>query len=243
MTMRIRFTRAGYAVAAGIAATAMLGLSAAANASVAAKPAATNACGRHCVNVSFVNPGRHYLLASHSGLNVKNNLIVLTHGSNGAAKEDFTEIRAGSVNSLYCDGGTAIAVFTDRQCQLLASAGLSTARTFQLAFNPNNGGPKNMCIGTWNNSTPVTDGKLRLVPCGVAADTVMILARRLPVGHTTAGYWMINGGSDNFSNPVVATSNGSEPRWETVDINGGRAVDTQEVRLTNGPFGPAPRRA
>jgi hypothetical protein len=240
MIMRIRFTRAGYAVAAGVAVTAMLGLSAAA---AYAEPAATTACGHNCTDVSFVNPGRTAILASHSGYNSYNNLVRLVAGSNGAAKEDFTEVHVGKVDVLYCIGSAARpgSVFTNRQCQLLKIAGLDKATTMQLAFNPNNGGPKTMCIGTWNNTAPVINGQMRLVTCGVTADTVMILATHLPGGHVSplGSFWMINGGSDNFSNPVVATSDGtypSSPTWNTVVFNGNRGVDTQEVRLAHGPF-------
>src|SRR5580692_783826 len=59
MIMRIRFTRAGYAVAAGVAVTAMLGMGAsAAGASVShAKPLASTACGAACSDASFQVPG------------------------------------------------------------------------------------------------------------------------------------------------------------------------------------------
>ncbi len=251
--MRIRFTRAGYAVAAGVAATAMLGLSAAPSAGAA--PAATTACRFHCVDISFVNPGKNAILGVHSGMAVYNNLVRLLPGSNGAYKEDFSEITVGTVDPLYCDGSVPVSsLFTPRQCLLLKSAHLDKARTFQLAFNGNNGGSKQLCIGTWNNTTPVVNGNLRLVTCGVAADTVLIQTSHLPIG-TTSGKkvakaavakpvshgcpWLINGGSDNFSNPVVATSDGtypSQPTWSTVDVNGGKAIDTQEVCITKGPF-------
>jgi len=238
--MRIRFTRAGYALAAGVAVTAMLGMSAA---SASPMPTfATNACSFHCVNVHFLQPGKHAILGVHSGWNTNNNLVRLLPGSNGASKEDFSEIHTGKVSSLYCFGSVPYpgSVFTARQCQLLKLAGLSNAFTFQLAFNPNNGGPETECIGAWSNTSPIIDGKLRLVPCGVAADTVLIRTSHLPTGHTTAGsYWLINGASDNFSNPLVITSDGtfpSQPRWETVVVNGGHGIDTQEIRITPGPF-------
>lgn len=272
--MRMRFTGAGYAAAAGVAATAMLGLgiSAAAVASTA-RPAATTACGGNCTDVSFQVPGGQAILAAHAGLNTYNNLIRLVQGSNGAAKEDFTRIDVGTVSPQYCEAApnTSVAqtgsVFTNRQCQLLTSAGLTGDTTFQLAFNPGNGGPENRCIGAWNNTSPITDGRMRLVDCGVAADTVLIEADRLPASavpcrrsqlagccplplasrcvldakiiRPVGTVWLINGASDNFSNPVVATSDGafpSDPRWETVVFNGRNGIDTQEVRLTPGPF-------
>jgi hypothetical protein len=243
--MRIRFTRAGYALAAGVAVTAMLGMSAA-SASASPRPTgvknATFACSYHCTDVSFLNPGLRAILGVHSGYNSNNNLVRLLAGSNGASKQDFSEIHTGKISSLYCDGSVPYtgSVFSARQCQLLKLAGLSGAYTFQLAFNPNNGGPENYCIGAWSNTAPIVGGKFRLVPCGVAADTVLIRTSHLPTGHTTPGtWWLINGASDNFSNPLVATSDGtypSQPRWETVEVNGGHAVDTQETILRPGPF-------
>lgn len=50
---------------------------------------------------------------------------------------------------------------------------------------------------------------------------------------------MISGGSDNFSNPLVATSNGTYPsnlHWESVVVNGGKGQDEQEVRGEPGPY-------
>ena len=244
--MRIRFTRAGYALAAGVAVTAMLGMSAASASTSSHSPKAvknaTFACSFHCLDVSFVNPGRRAILGVHSGYNTNNNLVRLLAGSNGAPKEDFSGIHTGKVSSLYCHGSVPFtgSVFTARQCQLLKLAGLDNAFTFELAFNPNNGGPETECVGAWSNTSPIVDGKLRLVPCGVAADTGLIRTSHLPTGHTTPGTdWLINGASDNYSNPLVATSDGtypSQPRWETVNVNGGHGIDTQEVRIAPGPF-------
>jgi hypothetical protein len=240
--MRIRFTRAGYALAAGVAVTAMLGMSAAA-ANAASKPSvkfATTACSFHCTDVSFQNPGTNYILGAHSGLEVAGNIVRLLPGSNGASKEDFRYTDTGTVGTLYCTPvGTSISfLFTDKQCQLLVSAGLLKAKTFSLAFNPNNGGSKQLCIGAWDES--VGNGwKLRLQPCGESANTVLILTSKLPGGNTSKGDWLINGASNNFVNPLVATSTGtapSQPTWSTVNFNGNKAIDTQEVHLNAGPF-------
>ena len=242
--MRIRFTRAGYALAAGVAVTAMLGMSAsAAIAGTNADPDATNACGTHCTDVSFQNPGPTWILGAHSGLPAVNNVVRLLAGSNGAPKEDFSYINVGTVFPLYCTatGQTQTgSIFTNNQCHLLFQAGLLGAKTFSLAFNPNNGGSEQLCIGGWGDE--VANGwKLRLENCGVAADTVLIFSPKLPGGNTSTGDWLINGASDNFTNPLVATSTGiaapSQPTWSTVDFNGKKAIDTQEVHLNAGPFG------
>jgi len=257
--MRHRLTRTCCAMAAAAAAAAMLGLPAAAasTSNANAHPAATTACGSHCADVHFLNPGKQAILGVHSGSGTYNNLVRLLPGSNGAAKEDFSKISVGKVNKLYCKGSVPVhgSVFTARQCRLLTIAGLGTAQTFQLAFNPDDGGPNTLCIGNWNNETPVTGGQLRLVTCGVAADTVLVETCHLPVGKTSGcaraggtkklaklpacSDWLVNGGSDNFSNPVVATSDGtypSDPTWSTVQVNGGKAVDTQEACVQKGPF-------
>jgi hypothetical protein len=242
--MRIRFTRAGYALAAGVAVTAMLGMSAAsaAGASVArVRPDATTACGTKCTDVSFQVPGPTDILAVHSGLGIQNNVVRLVQGSNTAYKEDFTRIDVGTVFPLYCTATgqqQTGSVFTPNQCHLLFTAGLLGSTTFQMAYNPNNGGPETLCIGGWANE--VSNGwKLRLTPCGVAPDTVMISSAKLPGGNTSTGVWWINGASDNFSTPLVATNPGfapSQPTWSTVVLNGKHAADTQEVHTKAGPF-------
>jgi hypothetical protein len=246
MIMRIRFTRAGYAVAAGVAVTAMLGMSAAsaAGASVAKlKPDATTACGASCTDYSFTVPGPSDILAAHSGLAIKNNIVRLVQGSNAASKEDFTPTNEAAVVPTYCTtGGQAQtgSVFTNNQCNLLVNDGLSAAKTFELAFNPDNSGPSDLCIGAWDNGAPANGWKVRLEYCGVASDTVIIETATLPAGSAPAGTdWFISGASDNFSRPLVLTNPGFAPSqvtWTTVNFNGGKAADEQEVVTTTGPF-------
>ena len=57
--------------------------------------------------------------------------------------------------------------------------------------------------------------------------------------HQHRAVWLINGASDNYSNPLVATNPGwapSQVTWTTVDLNGKHAADTQEVHTAPGPF-------
>ena len=241
--MRNRFMRASYAVAAGVTVAATVGMSAMAASAAPVRPGATNACGANCVDTSFRNPGPFNILTVHSGIAEPNNVVRLTRGSNGASKQDFTRINVGTVNTLYCTAaGISLdpTIFTNRQCKLMQLAGLGGATTFQLAFNPNNGGDETLCLGAWDNQPPVSGFKLRLSECGVAADTVLIRTAKLPGGFVSGlGEWLINGASDNFSNPLVATSDGtspSQPTWTTVQLNGKHGIDTQETRMTTGPF-------
>jgi hypothetical protein len=237
---KLLYAAAGGVVIAATVATASL--PAAANAAKIV-PAATSACAGACTDFSFKNPGPGSILTDHSALITKNNLIRLTPGTNGAPKLDFAKIDVGTVDFLYCNiNGTSqdTTVFTNRQCKLLQLAHLGLATTFQLAFNPNNGGDETMCVGAWNNAAPVSGFKMRLVECGVGADTVLIETNKIPAGGTAAGYnWLINGGSDNYSTPLVATSNGntnSQPTWSTARLNGQKAIDTQETAEVPGPF-------
>jgi hypothetical protein len=243
MNMRIRFTRAGYAVAAGVAVTAMLGMGAASAAGASViTPNATTACAAACSDASFQVPGPTDILAAHSGLNITNNVVRLVQGSNAASKEDFSRINVGTVFPLYCTAtGQAQtgSIFTNNQCHLIFVAGLNLATTFEYAFNPNNGGPEDQCLGAWGNNAPASGWKIRLEPCGVAPDTVIISAGTLPGGSVSTGNWWINGASDNYSNPLVATNPGTVPSqvtWTTIDLNGKHAADTQEVHTTAGPF-------
>ncbi|HTS99723.1 MAG TPA: hypothetical protein VMI33_24200 [Streptosporangiaceae bacterium] len=242
--MRIRFTRAGYALAAGVAVTAMLGMSAASASTISHRPHsfATSACGVKCTDVSFQVPGPSFILGVHSGLQVPNTVVRLLQGSNTAFKEDFSRIDVGTVVPLYCTiTGQAQtgSLFTSNQCHLMIAAGLAFKTTFQMAYNPNNGGTEQLCIGGWDNE--VANGwKLRLTHCGVAADTVMIATGHLPGGSTSGGSdWWVNGASDNYSTPLVATSESfapSQPTWTQVVLNGTKAADTQEVHTKPGPF-------
>jgi len=243
--MRNRFRRASYAVAAGVTVAATVGMSAMAASAAPVRPAATTACSFHCVDTSFRNPGLRFILTVHSGIAAPNNIVRLTRGSNGASKQDFSRINVGTVGGvggLYCTtGGVSLdqTIFTNKQCKLLFLAGLYPATTFQLAFNPNNGGDETLCLGAWDNQPPVSGFKTRLSECGVAADTVLIRTPKLPGGNTAIGDWLINGASDNFSTPLVATSDGtapSQPTWSTVQLNGQHAIDTQETRMFPGPF-------
>jgi hypothetical protein len=203
--------------------------------------AATTACGSACVDVSFVSQGLNDVQADHSGLTTSNNPIYLRPASNAAPKEDFSPANVGRVRDFYCDPHTGQAypgsVFTNNQCHGLLNAGLMNADTYLMAFNPNRGGDESMCVGTWNNENAASGWKFRLEPCGVAADTVWILSDHLPGGNTSPGtVWAINGGSNNFSNPLVATASSStQPRVETAVFNGGAAQDSQEVVVTPGP--------
>lgn len=204
--------------------------------------AATNACAQACMDIGFVSPGfGRAILASRSGLDTTGNLVRLLPASNGRPDEDFDAIAIGTFVPTYCTkGGQAVpgSLFTSRQCHLLVGEGFSKDQTYELAFNPGNGGPQDECVGA---TGPKPGDKVRLEPCGVSAATVLIPVRRLPGGQVSFrdASWVVNGASDNFSNPNVLTSNGTYPSnltWAPVTYNGGRGIGTQEVCGINGPY-------
>jgi hypothetical protein len=237
--VNLRLLIAGAAVlgctALGLGATAAL-----------ATPAATTACGNSCVDISFLQPGSSELLKVHDGLSATNTVFALNQGGNNLPAEDLTPTAQGTVGNLYCDpAGEPYtgSLFTANQCHALIANGYKNDETWQLEYNPDKGGPGNMCLGDWDGTLNAPSGyKARLEACGVNASTVQILANHLPGGITTApGYvWIINGGSDNFSNPLVLsvanTLAWQSPRWETVVFNGNGGVDVQEAVGKPGPF-------
>ena len=211
-----------------------------------AASAATNACGANCEDISFVVPGAQYVLKDHSGLTKTNNVIALAAGGNSLPAEDFTYIRVGTVVPLYCTASgqpQTGSIFTNNQCNLLVADGYSSDGTYELAYDPDNGGPESMCLGDWDNDVNLPSGwKARLEPCGVNAATVLIGATKLFGSPTlpSGEYFVVSGASDNFSNPLVltvtATSSWQSPRWETLNLNGGTGVDTQIVRAEPGAY-------
>jgi hypothetical protein len=248
--MRIRITQAGYALAAGVAVTAMLGMSVASAGAATSKPKptiknATNDCGASCIDISFVAPGHHYILKDHDGFTNKNNPIALTLGSDGLPSEDFSYTTAGTVDTEYCTTTgqpTTGSVFTANQCHLLIDDGYGPDETYELAYNPDKGGPENMCLGDWDNDVNLPSGwEARLEPCGVDAATVLIGAQSL-FGATLTGdhYWLVSGASNNFTNPLVLTDSDTvawqAPHWDTLDLNGSEGIDTQEIHAVPGPF-------
>ena len=232
------------AAAAGIAASA-LALAGSAAANAAARPDATNACGASCIDVSFVVPGTSGIPESATLAGNANSFVNLDQGSSGNPQEDFSPIAESTVAPLWCKPSGARqsgSVFTSAQCAGLKNAGLLGATTFEFNYNPDNGG-SNECVGDWHGQTPVPAGyRFRLTPCGASAASVVVVTNHLPGATSKPGtVWVISGGSNNFSRPIVAGDTGSSTlpqhlTWQQVTINGGKGVSTQEVVASPGAF-------
>jgi hypothetical protein len=199
--------------------------------------AATPSCGSSCTNVYFQSPGHHYVTYSGKGRTVSNNPIELFGASNSRPGEDFIPIDVGTVVPEYCTstGQSASGAFTNNQCDLLVADGYSSDQTWELEYSAY-GNASGKCLGDWNNDGPITTTMMvRLEPCGENADTIQILAKH--IGGVTAagsGVFVVDGASDNYSNPFVETSQGEQVNstklyWEQIRNDDGTGTDTQSA--------------
>ena len=102
--MRNRVRRALYGLAAGVAVTTALGLTAAGTASAAThhvKPNATWSCGVTCINPYTQAYGPFFVLNSNNARWVVGNKLDLFDASNYNPGEDWTIDLQGSVRHLY----------------------------------------------------------------------------------------------------------------------------------------------
>ena len=102
--MRNRFTRACFALAAGVAVTTAVGLSAAGAASAAttsAKPNATPPCGFFCINPYTAKYGPGYVLQNYRAINGVGNKLKLQFANNNAPGQDWTIFLQGSVDRFF----------------------------------------------------------------------------------------------------------------------------------------------
>jgi hypothetical protein len=213
--------------------------------------AATNACGSQCIDISFLSSGHHWLLNDSKGRTSVNAVVSQQLGSNGGNQgrnEDFVAHEEGAVDGTYCADGTTPAsdpLFTANQCTLINNAGLGSAEAFQVEYVPFGGEASGMCQGTWDGTNPLPSDSnwlARLQPCGVNANTVVIVTNHLPAGHTSSAgsVWAISGASNNFSNPEVLGNNGQQQwqnlTWQPIHLNGGVGEVNQEIRVTPGAY-------
>jgi hypothetical protein len=232
--MRIRFTRAGYALAAGVAVTAMLGMSvAAASASVGnAKPAATNACGKKCNDIFNQGLGEkripttsgHYASPVH-----------LSTAHNYLKSQDFIATQVGTLAD-FCtlDGGSGLIPDNAYVC-------INYPKTFpvyQEQYSPGSF-TSDLCAAVGKNSV-VAGGLVTLRVCGTSAralwigDTLnSVKDKRSLLGFDVP---LVNGADGEYSNPLVlTTSNSGILTIQPLMMNGGKVYDSQEWGLRLGP--------
>jgi hypothetical protein len=241
--MRNRIARACSVLAAGVAVTSVIGLSAAsmANASTAAKPAATPACGFNCFNLSSLTLGRRtiqnaYVPGDTGGGGKIGQKVNLNFASNSHPNEDFTGAEVGTLLN-FCPnfGGTGLSA-TSYVCINYPSS----YPVFESNWSPF-GNESGLCAGA---QLPVASGEsVTLQNCGTTASTIWVgdLANSTVRGGRVYTPW-VNGASTSFSHGLTLTVDPgttkpiNQLKIQSLNkLTGGVAPDTQEFTLTFGP--------
>jgi hypothetical protein len=243
--MRNRIARACSVLAAGIAVSSVIGLSAATMASAstarpAAKPAATPACGFLCFNLSSLTLGRRAIqnayvpgdtgVGGKSGQKVNLNLASNTHPN-----EDFTGAQVGTLGD-FCPnfGGVGLA-----QTSYVCIHYPSFYPVFESNWSPF-GNESGLCVGAF---VPVFSGEnVTLQNCGLTPSTIWIgdIANTVVRNGRIYFPW-VNGASTSFSHQLTLTVDPgtSKPinqlRLQSLNKIGGAIPDTQQFTFSFGP--------
>jgi hypothetical protein len=239
--MRNRFARACSVLAAGVAVTSVVGLSATSAASASVQPAATPACGFNCFNLFSLVLGRRTIQNAYvpgdtgtggkAGIEVNLNLASNTHPN-----EDFTGAQVGTLLD-FCPnfGGTGLSA-TSYVCINYPSS----YPVFESNWSPF-GNESGLCTGS---KLPLFSGReTTLQPCGVNATTIWVgdLANAVVRFGRVYTPW-VNGASTSFSHALVLTVDPStrnpinQLRVQSLNkLAGGTVSDTQQFSLFFGP--------
>jgi len=239
--MRNRFARACSLLAAGVAVTSVVGLSAGSAASASVRPAATPACGFNCFNLFSLVLGPRTIQNAYvpgdtgtggkAGTEVNLNLASNTHPN-----EDFTGARVGTLGD-FCPnlGGTGLSPTSYACINYPASYPV-----FEANWSPF-GNESGLCTGS---KLPLYSGReTTLQPCGVNASTIWVgdLANSVLRFGRVYLPW-VNGASTTFSHALVLTVDSStrnpinQLRVESLNkLTGGTVPDTQQFSLFIGP--------
>jgi hypothetical protein len=239
--MRNRFARACSVLAAGVAVTSVVGLSAASAASASVRPAATPACGFNCFNLFSLVLGRRTIQNAYvpgdTGTGGKAGIEVnLNLASNSHPNEDFTGAQVGTLAN-FCPsyGGVGLA-----QTSYVCINYPSNYPVFEANWSPF-GNESGLCTGS---KLPLYSGReTTLQPCGVNATTIWVgdLANSVTRFGRVYLPW-VNGASTTFSHALVLTVDPStrnpinQLRVQSLNkLTGGVVPDTQQFSFFVGP--------
>lgn len=212
----------------------VLGLGvAAASAAVSVHPDNTGSCGTSCVEIAFLSSGPQWVQNAPSG--VTTTKVGLNFRTVTNSHEDWLPRDSGDVVPVYCkaDGTRAAgSPFTRNQCEDLIGAGYASDPAWQLEYEPL-GVPSFQCASTYANGKPKIGALVRLAPCGVNGSSVWIADEADAVGPTVP---YINGGSNNFSDPLVVHEVSGAPVAQQLDlqqlnVDSNNIVDSNELVL------------
>jgi hypothetical protein len=243
--MRNRIARACSVLAAGVAVSSVIGLSAATMASAAtaqpsAKPAATPACGFNCFNLSSLTLGRHTIqnayIPGDTGVGGKvGQKVNLNFASNSHPNEDFTGAQVGTLLN-FCPnfGGLGLSA-TSYVCINYPSS----YPVFESNWSPF-GNESGLCVGA---QLPVVSGEnVTLQNCGTTTSTMWVgdLANDVIRGGRVYFPW-VNGASTSFSHQLTLTVDPgttkpiNQLKLQSLNKIGGQIPDTQQFTFSFGP--------
>jgi hypothetical protein len=243
--MRNRIARACSVLAAGVAVSSVIGLSAATMASAAtaqpsAKPAATPACGFICFNLSSLTLGprtiQNAYIPGNTGTGGKIGQKVNLHfASNTQVNADFTGAQVGTLLN-FCPnfGGTGLS-----QTSYVCITYPSSYPVFESNWSPF-GNQSGLCVGA---QLPVVSGEnVTLQNCGTTASTIWVgdLANtRIRFGRVYFPW--VNGASTSFSHQLTLTVDPgttkpiNQLKLQSLNKLGLSIPDTQLFTFTFGP--------
>jgi hypothetical protein len=238
--MRNRFTRACYAVAAVVAVTTTLGLSAAGAADASTthvRPNATPSCGDSCINLFSVKFGPDWVQTSIGGSSNVGNIVGLTQASNNASSQDFVGYEVGLV-TVMCDNWPAPGSLSPNSYACLNYAfPYYLFGVFEANYSPL-GSPTNVCAGL--AKAPYTNERVTLQTCG------KLTTEWVPDTNNFSAYFLggftvpwINAADTPSSHPQVLTATSWKHhqeivRPESLYSNGPTVIDTQQWGIIPG---------
>jgi hypothetical protein len=228
-------------LAAGVAVTSVIGLSAAGAASASVKPHATPACGFACFNLFSLTLGprtiQNAYVPGDTGVGGKvGQKVNMNYASNTHPNEDFTGAQVGTLGD-FCPnmGGTGLSP-TSYVCLTYPSG----FPVFEANWSPF-GNQSGLCTGV---KTPLFSGReVTLQPCGDSPATFWVG----DLAHATFAFGIpflpwVNGGSSNTSQPLVLTVDPgthnpiNQLRVQSLlTLSHGVVPDTQEFSFFFGP--------
>jgi hypothetical protein len=233
-------------LAAGVAVSSVIGLSAATMASAAAtrpgvKPAATPACSFDCFNLSSLTLGprtiQNAYVPGDTGTGGKvGQKVNLNFASNSHPNEDFTGAQVGTLLNFCPNFGGSGLLQTSYVCIHYPS----NYPVFESNWSPF-GNESGLCVGA---QLPVTSGEnVTLQNCGTTASTIWVgdLANSVIRFGRIYLPW-VNGANTSFSHQLTLTVDPgttkpiNQLRLQSLNkLSGGTVPDTQEFTFFFGP--------
>ena len=206
--------------------------------------AATPSCGKNCISLYTQKFGPHYFVDVYQARAAAGQESILFQGSNSDPALDFTYKYSGTVGSFYTSYGLVSAAFAHTY---------SSDPAFEFQYSPY-GVNSGFCLSTWPGEAPQPGYKVRLEPCGAYSNSLWVAdfgsrgGRNVvkdPRSVTGFDVPLINGATNNFSNPEVLNYPAGHPTDYPRPVlnvqpentySNGTVFDNQEWGVKRGPL-------